>query len=396
MRNASAQERPAPSKRIAMGCIGIRNMGGGHLSSLIGNPEVQVVALCDVDAKILADGKKKVEAKYSGVATTNDFRELLARPDIDAVMIATPDHWHVPMSLAAARAGKDIYCEKPLTLTIAEGRELSDTVRRLGRVFQTGSQQRSTRNFRYACELVRNGRIGQLHTIEVGLPNGKATNVVGAEPVPPGFDYDMWLGPAPEAPFHSERCHYNFRFNLDYSGGQITNFGAHDLDIAQWAMNMDGSGPVEVEGIGVFPDDGIWNTAVSCRFEAKYANGVKLTCATGRSGVKFIGSEGWVYVNRGEIAAQPASLTTSFIGPDEVHLYESRSHWGNFFDCIKTRAEPVASAEIGHRTATFCHLANIALLLGRPIKWNPEREEFIDDAEANRMRSRAMRAPWHL
>ncbi|MDF2440728.1 MAG: hypothetical protein JWN98_1712, partial [Abditibacteriota bacterium] len=297
MRSASAQNQAAPSNRIAMGCIGIRNMGGAHLNTLIGNPEVQVVGLCDVDAKILADGKKKVDAKYSGVATYNDFRELLARPDIDAVMIATPDHWHVPIALAAARAGKDIYCEKPLTLTIAEGRELSDTVRRLGRVFQTGSQQRSTRNFRYAAELVRNGRIGQLHTIEVGIPSGRATTVVDAQPVPEGFDYDLWLGPAPEAPFHSERCHYNFRWNLDYSGGQVTNFGAHDLDISQWAMNMDHSGPIEVEGEGEFPNEGIWDTPVKCRFEAKYANGVKLICTTGKSGIKFIGSDGWVYVN---------------------------------------------------------------------------------------------------
>jgi predicted dehydrogenase len=398
MRSSRAQDKPAPSNRIAMGLIGFRNMGAGHLQTLIGNPEVQVVAVCDVDAKIRSDGKAKVDAKYGNkdCAAYNDFRELIARPDIDAVMIATPDHWHVPMSLAAVRAGKDVYCEKPLTLFIEEGRVLSDTVRQYGRVFQTGSQQRSTRNFRFAAELVRNGRIGQLQSIEVGIPKGRAGEIVREQPVPAGFDYDMWLGPAPEAPFHEARCHYNFRWILDYSGGQVTNFGAHDLDIAQWALDMDNSGPVEVEGTGDFPDDGLYNTAVTCHFEAKYANGVKLTCQTGNSGIKFIGTEGWIYVNRGELRAEPSSLLSTVWGPNDIRLYESRSHWGNFLDCVRTRRDPVANVEIGHRTATFCHLANIAMLLGRRVQWNPEREEFVNDAEANRLKTRALRAPWHL
>jgi predicted dehydrogenase len=405
---ADAASRRSANDRINMACIGIRNQGGGHLKSLSGNGQVQVVAVCDVDARIREAGKKLVEDKYAsqsasgsykGCDAYNDFREVMARNDVDAVMIATPDHWHALIALAAIRSGKDVYCEKPLTLTIAEGRAISDAARRYGRIFQTGSQQRSSIRFRQACEYVRNGRIGKVHTIHVGLPGNNAKNI-GLHPpmpIPPELDYNMWLGPAPFEPYTEGRVHYYFRFIQDYSGGQVTNFGAHDLDIAQWALDADNSGPVEVDGSrGEFPADGLYNTATRVDFECTYASGVKLLCKTSGSGVRFEGSEGWVYVNRGTLEAEPKSILTSVIGPNEIHLYDSRSHWDNFLDCVRSRREPICPAEVGHRSATVCHLGNIAMLLKRRVRWNPAAERFINDPEADRMIGRAMRGPWHL
>ncbi|HEX2973807.1 MAG TPA: Gfo/Idh/MocA family oxidoreductase [Tepidisphaeraceae bacterium] len=394
--------------RINMGCIGIRNQGGGHLKALSGNKDVRVVAVCDVDAKIREAGKAVVEKSYAsqmasgaykGCAAYNDFRELIARKDIDAVMIATPDHWHAIIAVEAMRAGKDVYCEKPLTLTIGEGRVISDVARRYGRIFQTGSQQRSSYRFRYACELVRNGRIGQVKRIEVGLPpnNAQNTGIHPPMPVPAELDYEMWLGPAPWEPYTEGRVHYFFRFILDYSGGQVTNFGAHDLDIAQWALGMDHSGPVEVDGSrGEFPTEGLYNAATKVDFECTYANGVKVSCKTSGSGVRFVGTEGWLYVNRGTLQASQPSLLTSVIGPSEVHLYNSRDHWDNFLECMRTRQQPICNAEVGHRSATVCHLGNIAMQLKRTVKWDPAKERFVNDVEADRMIDRAKRSPWQL
>jgi predicted dehydrogenase len=310
--------------------------------------------------------------------------------------VATPDHWHVPISLAAVKAGKDVYCEKPLTLTIAEGRTLSDAARRYRRVFQTGSQQRSDRRFRLACELVRNGRIGELHTINVEIPpNSRQCPPTWKEmPIPPGFDYEMWLGPAQYAPYTEQRCHYSFRFIMEYSGGQVTNWGAHDLDIAQWALDADNSGPIEISGQGEFPREGLFSTATQVHIEYTYANGVKLVCDSGGNGVTFHGSEGWIYVWRDRIIAHPQSLLSSMIGPGEVHLYQSDDHIQNFLDCFKTRQTPAADVEIGHRSATVCHLGNIAMLRGRRLRWNPQTEQFANDEEANRLLSRPARCPW--
>ncbi len=402
-----AADRPAPSNRLTIGCVGIKNMGGGHLGTLLGNRDVQVLAVCDVDGQIREAGRNRANSiyardaasgAYKGCDAYNDFRELVQRKDIDAVMCATPDHWHTLVSLAALKSGKDVYCEKPLTLTIQEGRILADTARRYGRILQTGSQQRSANNFRFACELVRNGRIGKVHSVKVGIPgNNKSAPVYKEEPIPPYFDYNMWLGPAPYEPYCSDRCHYNFRFILDYSGGQVTNWGAHHLDIAQWGLGMDDSGPVEIDGRGSeFPASGLFNTATKVHFVCTYANGTKLTCATGGSGTRFEGEKGWVYVDRGKLQAEPASLLTSTIGPNEIHLYESRSHWANFFDCIKSRRDPICKAEVGHRSSTVCHLGNIAMVLGRSVKWDPKAERFINDEEAHRMASRPLRAPWCL
>jgi len=386
----------APSNRIAVGSIGLGGMGTGNMKGFKGKSDSQVVALCDVDASHLEEARKIAE--LAPKSCYGDFRELLARDDIDAVVVSTPDHWHVPISIAAVRAGKDVYCEKPLTLTIGQGRALADEVKRYGRVLQTGSQQRSSDNFRFACELVRNGRIGKVHTVRVGIPgnNKKCEPTWTPEPVPRGFDYDLWLGPAPWAPYHHQRCHYEFRFLLDYSGGQPTNWGAHHLDIAQWGLGMDNSGPVEIIGDGEFPDTGLFTTATNVYFEAVYANGVKLICKTGGSNTRFEGSDGWVNVKRGGLETEPESLKNETIGPDEIHLYKSRDHKQNFLDCIKSRKDPIASAEIGHRSASLCHLGNIAMLCDRKLRWDPAKERFIGDSAANSMLDRPMRSPWRL
>ncbi len=305
-----------PSERICTGHVGFRAQGGGHLRSCQRNRDTQVVGVCDVDYNVLKGGEEgtnKVYAdqvksgQYKGVFATRDFRELFARPGLDAVVIATPDHWHAAITVAACKAGKDVFCEKPMSLTVADGRAMVDAVDRYGRVFQCGSQQRSDGRFRFGCELVRNGRIGRLQQIEVGIPgNNKSCEPSWeAEPVPPELDYNMWLGPAPWAPYHHQRCHYQFRFILDYSGGQVTNWGAHHLDIAQWGLGMDDSGPVSVAGDGEFPTTGLFTTATRVRFECEYAGGTKLICKTGGSGTLFEGTEGSVYVNRGTIRTKP-------------------------------------------------------------------------------------------
>jgi predicted dehydrogenase len=395
-----------PSERICTGHVGFRAQGGGHLRSCQRNRDTQVVGVCDVDYNVLKGGEEgtnKVYAdqvksgQYKGVFATRDFRELLDRPDLDAVVIATPDHWHAAITVAACKAGKDVYCEKPMSLTVADGRAMVDAVDRYGRVFQCGSQQRSDGRFRFGCELVRNGRIGRLQQIEVGIPgNNKSCEPSWeAEPVPPELDYNMWLGPAPWAPYHHQRCHYQFRFILDYSGGQVTNWGAHHLDIAQWGNGTDDTGPVEIEGNGEFPKTGLFTTATKVDFTCTYASGVRLRCATGGSGTKFIGTEGWVFVRRGHISAEPASLLSEKIGPDEIQLYRPHgSHMSDWLYNIRTRGKGAAHAEIGHRSASICHLGNTAMRLGRKAKYDPATETFPGDPEANAYLARAPRSPW--
>jgi len=386
----------APSNRVTIGSIGVGNMGTSNLKAFMSKSDAKIVAICDVDIGYREQGRQIAGLEQS--SCYNDFRVLLARQDIDAVVVATPDHWHIPISIAAVQVGKDVYCEKPLTLTISEGRALADAVRRYGRVLQTGSHQRSMRNFCFACELVRNGYIGKVHTVQVGIPgnNRNCDPTWTPEPVPTGFDYNLWLGPAPWAPYMKQRCHYEFRFNLDYSGGQTTNWGAHFLDIAQWGLGMDDSGPVEIFGQGEFPTTGLFDTATKVYFEATYANGVKLICKTGGSNTRFEAADGWVDVARGSLRTRPESLKTTTIKPDEIHLYDSRDHHQNFLDCVRSRKDPVANVEIGHRSATVCHLGNIAMLLNRKLKWNPVAEQFVNDSHANSMLARSMRAPWRL
>lgn len=412
---ASVRGANAPSNRIAVGCIGVGRMGLGDMREVMGFKEAQVVAVCDVDSNRAKHAQKLVEEKYStqgkngtykGCATYKDFRELVARKDIDAVLIATPDQWHALGAIAAAKAGKDIFLQKPLTLTIQEGRVLSDTVRRYNRIFQVGSQQRSDSRFRQACELVRNGRIGKLHTVKVGFGTDPGTGPQPPMPVPDWLDYDFWLGPAPWAAYTEKRVHPQNNYTrpgwlriADYGAGMITGWGAHHNDIAQWGMGTEYTGPVEIEGQGEYPKDGLWDVHGAFRIEYTYASGVKVICADSRKnkqGVVFEGTEGWVYVRRGHIDANPKSLLTSTIGPNEFHLYKSNNHKGNFLECIKSRAETAAPVEVGHRSCTVCLLGEIAMRLGRKLKWDPEREQFTNDAEANRMVSRPMRSPWHV
>jgi len=399
----------SPSNRITMGCIGINEMGTVDMTGFLKFSDVQIVAVCDVDAIHRRRAKELVErqygadsarAGYQGCAEYNDFRDVLARDDIDAVLIATPDHWHAPISIFAAKAGKDIYCEKPFSRSIAEGRVLCDVIKRYRRVFQSGTQLRSENSARFACELVRNGRIGKVHTIRTCVPRGRAIGVQATEPVPAELDYEMWLGPALWAPYTKARCHFTFRYISDYAGGVMTDLGAHDNDLAQWGNDTEHTGPVEIEGKGEFPKDGLWDTAISFEVRYKYANGVTLICATRDiakmdQGVRFEGSDGWVYA-RSSIDAKPKSLLTSRIGPDEIHLYRSSNHHRNFIDCVKTRGDTIAPPEVAHRSTTICHLGNIALKLARKLRWDPANEKFVGDEEANRMLSRAMRSPWRL
>jgi predicted dehydrogenase len=417
--------RPAPSERVTLAMIGCGNQGINDLFSFLGDERVQIVAVCDPNAESPGywDGKvagrevarnhvesKYAEAKrsgnYKGCDSVVDFRDILSRPDIDAVEICTPDHWHAIPVILACKARKDIYCQKPLSLTIEEGRLMSAAVVKYGVVFQTGSQQRSDPRFRRAAELVRNGRIGKLEKTLVGMPSGrpdygKTGDRKNPEPVPPGFDYDLWLGPAPEAPYAPARCHVNFRWILDYSGGQLTDWGGHHPDCAQWGMGTELSGPVELRNIsGSFePRDPIWNTATEYAFDAVYDNGLIMSISSQglRGGVTFIGSEGEIWVNRGNIKTKPESLVDSEIKPEEIHLYKSDDHFRNFIDCVFSRNPTAAPVEVAHRSITICHLGNIALRLGRSsLKWDPRAERILDDAEASKMLSRPYRDPWKL
>ena len=433
---ASVLAAAAPSNRIHAACIGLGNQSTVDLPAFLQHDDVQVVAVCDVNTashgyrtpqqflgrKPGQDfvnayyAKKTGLGSYKGCDAYNDFREVLGRRDIDAVVIIVPDHWHALIAIAAAKAGKDIYCEKPLSLTVRQGQAMVKAVRKYQRVLQTGSMYRSSPAARFACELVRNGRIGQLQRIvtEVAENNAKSPGPGWKPmPVPVGFDYPMWLGPAPDAPYHIDRCLYRFRFIADYSGGQTTNFGCHSNGIAQWGVGADRSGPVEFEDLGAeFPEPGsLFTTATKVNFRARYANGVELICKTTKRGfgVRFEGTEGWVEFAYSGVSTSPRSLKDSKIKPDEIHLpvsvpsrlknsprYYSPDHARNFLDCVKSRRDPVECVEIGHRTASLCHLGNIAMILHRKIRWDPEQEQILGDAEAAAMLGRPMRVPWKL
>jgi predicted dehydrogenase len=398
--------RPAPGDRITMALVGCGGMGGANLNAFLRQPDAQVVAVCDPDKSRREQRKTQIERHYAeqtrdgtfrGCEAYNDFREVMARDDVDAVIQATPDHWHALVVVAAARAGKDCYGEKPLSLTIRQGRVMSDAVRDYGRVYQTGSQQRSGDRFRFACELVRNGRIGRVHRAICGLPSGSTTGNHPPAPVPPGFDYDLWLGPAPRVPYCERRTHWDFRWILDYSGGQVTDWGAHHIDIAHWGLDLQETGPTHVEGRGDFPRDGLWDAATAYRFVARYRTGVEIVVTNDfENGVRWEGEHGWVFVNRGRIDAEPKSLLQERIGDDEIMLPRSPGHHRNFLDCVRSRQEPIAPIEHAHRTITVAHLGNIAMQLGRAVRWDPDAERMVGDATAQRMTDRAMRGPWRL
>jgi len=390
----------APSNRIVMGSIGVGGMGTGDMRGFLGKREVQYVAVCDVD-KGHRDGAKGIIDKKNGnsdCATYLDFRELIGRGDLDAVALAMPDHWHSIPAIAAARAGLDVHAQKPFARTIREGRAMCNAVKRYGIIWQTGSQQRSEGNFHRACELVRNGRIGKIERVEVGLPTGSGTGNNPVQDVPPGVDWNWWLGPAPWVPYRGV-MHWNWRWMMDYSGGQLTDWAGHHIDIAHWGMDTERTGPVEIEGKGVYPKDGIYDAPTEYRFTCKYANGVVMTVANNKQipqGTKWYGDKGWIYVKRGKLESNPASVLNEVIGPDEVHLYNSRDHKQNFLDCIKSRKETIAPAEIGHRSISVGLLGEIAMLTETKLKWDPDKEVFDDNDAANRLLGRSMRAPWHL
>ncbi len=400
--------RLSPSNLINVGCIGVGWQGVSNMEGFLAESDCRVTAVCDVDARHLQEARDLVNRHYGNrdCRAFHDFRELLACSDIDAVMLALPDHWHALIAVAAAKAGKDIYGEKPLSHNLREGRAIVDAVTKYGRVWQTGSWQRSEANFRFAAELVRNGRLGRVHTVEVGLPSGH-TDFAGTfgmqnlEPPPPELDYDFWLGPAPYAPYAVERVHKNWRWHLDYGGGQLMDWVGHHNDIAHWGLDYDRTGPVEVEGSGEYPADGFRNTAVRYRVVSTYADGVRIIMAGGYPdiafGTRWIGDRGWVFVTRGGVIdAEPKSLLREQFGPEEVHLYRSPGHIRNFLDCVKSRRETLTPAETAHRSATPGHLGQIAMLLGRKIRFNPKIEEIIGDDTASRMLSRPYRSPWTL
>jgi predicted dehydrogenase len=399
--------KPA-SERITIANIGLGNMGSGHFPDCLDDRQLQVVAVCDVDAVKRKQKKAQAEEKYAadrqagsykGCDDYNEFEKVLERKDIDAVLIAVPDHWHAMIAIAACRAGKDVYCEKPLSLTIREAWAMRDAARRYGRVFQTGSQQRSESNFRLACELVQSGRIGKLLKVNVNVGGPSREKYLPEQPVREGFDWERWLGPATWQPYNEERCSGNYgggwRHIRDYSGGMMTDWGAHHLDIAQWGLGMDGSGPREIVPLMPMPD--IHGPRDKEGLVYKYANGVPLYHGGGGgAGVVFTGTEGKIGVDRGFLRSWPDDIINEPLGANDVHLYESPGHRQDWINCIRTRQRPICDVEVGASSVTVCHLGNLAYWLGRPIKWDPDKKEIIGDAEASRWLDRPKRGPWRL
>jgi predicted dehydrogenase len=396
--------RAAASERISIGIIGTGKMCSGfHQNTLLGFDDVQIAAVCDVDTTRRQLAKKKVETKYGdrtdyrGCDEYNDFRKVIARQDIDAVLIATPDFWHAIPIIEACKAGKDVYCEKPLTLTLMEAKRCIDAVRKNGRVLQTGSQQRSSvfGPFRQACEFVRSGRIGEIKRVTVGVGGPSKWCDLPEEPLEPGLDWNMWQGPAPERPYNSilsarggiSKPWPQWRSYREYSGGGHTDMGAHHYDIAQWALGMDESGPVEI----IPPEDPTKGTGV--RFI--YANGVEMTHG-GPDGCTFTGTDGTLRIDRGHLSCDPADAIKEPLADDEVHLYNSPGHHRDWINCIRQRKRPVADVEIGARSVTVCHLGNLAYWHGRTLQWDPRNWDFGDDQEANGWLDYDRRDPWQL
>jgi predicted dehydrogenase len=399
----------APSNRITMGMIGMGGQMGGHLNGMLSRRDVQVVAVCDVDRSKRESAKNSVERSYAqniasgtykGCDAYNEYENICSRPDIDSVFICTPDHWHVPICLAAMKSGKDVFCQKPLTLTIHEGQLLRNASKQYGTIFQVGSQQRSERAFRTAAEIVRNGWIGKVKTCYAQLGQFSQPQVLAEEPIPDGFDYDRWIGPTPWYPYNRQRVLGNFgggwRCFWEYGARKNGDWGAHHFDIIQWALGMDNSGPVK------FIPKGWEGTQYQTHI---YADGVTVLrdCPIqnpvnrGNNMIQFIGEEGQVFVSRnGMLDTIPTELATRPFGPNDIRLYNSNNHDGNWIDCIHSRQETICPAEVGHRTATACHLNSIAERLGRPIQWDPVEEKILNDPEAARWVDRPRRAPYVL
>jgi predicted dehydrogenase len=387
------------AERIRLGFIGVRNQGSNNLKDFLKQKDADIVALCDVDSEVLAKAHAVAEAGASHpVSLYSDYRKLLDDKTIDAVVITTPDHWHARMTIDACAAGKDVYCEKPLTLAIAEGPAMIAAARAHKRVVQTGSQQRSDATFRRACEMVRSGELGTISRVEVGLPAVNFDGPAVADSTPPAnLDYDFWLGPAPERPYNAKHVHYLFRFFWDYSGGQLTNFGAHHLDIAQWALGRDESGPSKVEATATYQPEHWYEVPMTSRVVYTYDDGVTVVVEQGTdmpAGCTFHGDNGSLFVTRGQIRSTPAGLLAGAGAELAVQLPVSKNHHANWLECIRSRENPIADVAIGHRSATVCHLGNIAIRTGRTIHWDPKAETILDDPEAASMLARPYRSPW--
>jgi predicted dehydrogenase len=427
---ASVLGTNAPSNRINIGAIGTGRISRSHdLPGVWKYENARIIAVCDLDRKRMTDTKQYVNAYYSkqtgksydGVTGYLDYRELLKNKDVDAVLVSTPDHWHALISIHAVKAGKDVYLQKPASLTIAEGRALSNEVQRSGRIFQIGSQQRSSPQFHYAAELVRNGHIGKLKTVQVGLPGDPSGEEEPEMPVPPNLNYDMWLGSTPAVYYTEKRVHPQSSYDRpgwlrceQFGAGMITGWGSHHIDCAHWAMGTEHTGPIEISGTAEFPNKGLWNVHGNFRTEAVYANGVRMTVSGDfPNGIRFEGTKGWIFVSRGNeqvTASDPASklqdplalsasdpaIIKSVIGRNEIHLYRSSDHHGNWLDCIRSRKEPIAPVEVAHRSCSACLLHHIAMKAKRTLHWDPEKERFKNDDGANALLSRPQRAPYVL
>lgn len=402
-----ATGKKSKNDRYRIGAIGMRYQGSVITRKAVAHGDV--VAIADVDRLI---GEKAVE-EFGGVLY-EDYRRLLDRKDIDVLMIGTPEHWHTKILIDACRAGKDVYCEKPLTLTVDEGKQICKVVRETGRVVQVGTWQRSDERFRLACEMVHAGRIGELKKVTVVLDKNKTSGSLKTKPVPPHLNWDLWQGQTPDVPYIPERCHYTFRWWYEYSGGQMTDWGAHHIDIAQWAIGADGSGPVEIEATAKYPNvPNGYNVATDYWARYVFADGVELEVLDhGRGGLMLEGTKGRIFVNRGslegkaveQLAEEPLTRQEFVLYDHDNHARPRRAgkldsiinHMGNFFDCVETREMPISSVFNQHRSVSVCHLGNIAMRVGRKLKWDPEKEQFVGDDEANRMLTRSERKPYQI
>ncbi len=397
----------SPSNRFQVAQLGCGSMGTGDMMSLLNSgPEVQVVAVCDVDDRHTQNAKAETDKHYKNqdCRTYRDFRQMLDKEKLDIVSQALPDHWHAIASIACIRKGIDMYGQKPLARTISEGRQICDAVKRYGVVWQTGSWQRSVRDFHRASELVINGRIGKVGYVEVGLPDGSQRNMTRLLQVPDYLDWDMWLGPAPwreYQDFGRGSCHWDWRWILDYSGGQLTDWAGHHIDIAHWGLGLDYTGPVEIEGKGEYPKDGIWDAPYAYDFSCTYANGLKMRVANAAKqprgmGTCWYGDRGWIHVDRSGLWASDPKILQEKIGPEEIQLQRSNDHFRDFLDCVKSRKMTITPAQVAHRSISVGLLGEIAMLTGRKLKWDPQAEQFIDDPVAARFLTRAYRSPWHI
>ena len=407
-----------PSDRIVMGGIGLGGMGSGDMNNFINNKAVQYVAVCDVDKSHREKAMATINKKYANTDSKsyNDYREFLEKEKLDAVHMALPDHWHAIPSIEAANKGFNIYGQKPLARSITEGRAIVNAVEKNKIIWQTGSQQRSEANFLRACELVRNGRIGKIKRVEVGLPDGgHKAGQPESQPVPEGVDWDMWLGPAPKVPYRGV-MHGNWRWMLDYSGGQLTDWAGHHIDIAHWGLGLERTGPVEIKGVGEYNENDMFNVPFAYDINCKYANGIEMRIANQskynfrsgqgwddrekdwsfQMGTVWYGDEGWLQVNRGGMWAENPKVLESKIKSDEIHLYKSENHHQNFIDCIKSGQEPIAPAEIGLRSISVALLGEIAMTTGEKLKWNPEAERFDNNDEASQLLVKPYTNPWEL